>query len=92
MPFSSMKEALGMADGKKVEKKVKVIPACELTSCESTQQVAEKARKDGVGGCMWHRHFPWSIISEKCWAQAERLVLIGQMKKIGLLYPEAGEL
>jgi carbon-monoxide dehydrogenase catalytic subunit len=36
-----------MGDGKKVDK-VKVIPVSELTICETTQQMLEKARKDGV--------------------------------------------
>jgi carbon-monoxide dehydrogenase catalytic subunit len=43
-----MKEALGMADEKKVAKKVKIIPASDLTTCDSTKQMLEKARHDGV--------------------------------------------
>jgi carbon-monoxide dehydrogenase catalytic subunit len=43
-----MKEARGMADAKKVVKKVKIIPASDLTTCESTKQMIEKGRKEGI--------------------------------------------
>jgi carbon-monoxide dehydrogenase catalytic subunit len=42
-----MKEARGMSDEKKVDKK-KLIPVSDLTICESTQEMLTKARKDGV--------------------------------------------
>jgi anaerobic carbon-monoxide dehydrogenase catalytic subunit len=42
-----MKEAPGMAQGKKVQKLDSIVPK-EVTTCETTQQMLAKAKRDGV--------------------------------------------